>query len=606
VTQPLSAAGAAGAPAAAQRTPLTSGNASAGPATSAQVQKSGAQVTDRTDPALFQILDRLEQLLSQQHGAQLAKLGTRLEQLEVSVRSALDNAGSKQTANSKQTAREPSGDLVSRTDFEGLRVELRSIGVVARGLESVLAGKGELEKLKGLVTKLVDASAQTPGSAVAPTALEGLAKKTDLDDHRHRLLARLPSKSDIEALLKQNAASPGASADLGALEQRLSQLPSKAEVETLLKQGAGNAAKGADLGPLELRVSQLPSKAEVEALLKQGAASATKGADLAALEQRLSQLPSKAEFAAVQKQLAQLPSKAELEAIQKQLAGLPSKQELKALQDALAALPSRADLDKLAKSVELSAQPAQSPARRSKPPGKTARAAAEADVKPPVSVAPSAPPPHASEPPSRAETSSEPAAAVAAAKPASAAPPALSEAKPEKKEAEVAAAQAPAEAAPKPEPEVKPVAAEPELAAEAAAKATAEAEATPAAAAEPGAVAEPVATKAAPAAEPAATPAEEPSAAPKDDKPDLSADPEHQNAARAARVMVSDLLLYHKDDVDGGIKDGAFLERNKDALADMKATYESRVPKHVREHKDYLQEAIDNFIANRRKRLGLG
>jgi hypothetical protein len=160
-----------------------------------------------------------------------------------------------------------------------------------------------------------------------------------------------------------------------------------------------------------------------------------------------------------------------------------------------------------------------------------------------------------------------------------------------------------------PTDEIKEVVAEPKVAAEPAVEATPEA-AAPSAAAQPAVAVEPAATvepvaKAEPVAEPA-TKVAEPSAAPKDDKPDLSADPEHQNAARAARVMASDLLLYHKDDVDGGIKDGDFFERNKEALADMKATYESRVPKHVREHKDYLQEAIDNFIANRRKRLGLG
>ena len=37
----------------------------------------------------------------------------------------------------------------------------------------------------------------------------------------------------------------------------------------------------------------------------------------------------------------------------------------------------------------------------------------------------------------------------------------------------------------------------------------------------------------------------------------------------------------------------------------MQSTYETRVPEHVRKHKDYMKEALDNFIAKRKKRLGL-
>jgi hypothetical protein len=91
--------------------------------------------------------------------------------------------------------------------------------------------------------------------------------------------------------------------------------------------------------------------------------------------------------------------------------------------------------------------------------------------------------------------------------------------------------------------------------------------------------------------------------APKRDVPP-SPDPQHQNAARIARVMVNDLYLYQKDAVDEGIRNGDFHERNKDTLQDMRLTYESRVPEAVRAQKDFLEEALQAFIAKKRKQLG--
>jgi hypothetical protein len=69
--------------------------------------------------------------------------------------------------------------------------------------------------------------------------------------------------------------------------------------------------------------------------------------------------------------------------------------------------------------------------------------------------------------------------------------------------------------------------------------------------------------------------------------------------------MVGDLNLYHREQVEEGIRNGDFLERNKEALVDMRATYEQRVPKEVRDQKDHLEEAIKNFIEKKRKQLGL-
>jgi small GTP-binding protein len=86
----------------------------------------------------------------------------------------------------------------------------------------------------------------------------------------------------------------------------------------------------------------------------------------------------------------------------------------------------------------------------------------------------------------------------------------------------------------------------------------------------------------------------------------LNDDPRHKNAARVARVMVADLSLYYSADVTEGIKAGDVYERLKNQFDEMRKTFAARVPEDVREKKDYLQEAIDNFIEKKRKDLGVG
>jgi signal recognition particle receptor subunit beta len=100
------------------------------------------------------------------------------------------------------------------------------------------------------------------------------------------------------------------------------------------------------------------------------------------------------------------------------------------------------------------------------------------------------------------------------------------------------------------------------------------------------------------------------SARPDEPSPQLAedpfvSDPEHQNAKRIARVMVADLYLYQRDAVEEGIRSDDFFERNKDALADMRDTYASRVPQESCREQDYLGKAITEFIKKKRAQLGI-
>jgi signal recognition particle receptor subunit beta len=86
---------------------------------------------------------------------------------------------------------------------------------------------------------------------------------------------------------------------------------------------------------------------------------------------------------------------------------------------------------------------------------------------------------------------------------------------------------------------------------------------------------------------------------------DFTDDPRHKNAQRVARVMVADLSMYHGKEVNEGIRQGDILERLKNQIEDMQKTYKMRIQEDVRSKSDYLTEAIENFIAKKRKALGI-
>jgi len=90
--------------------------------------------------------------------------------------------------------------------------------------------------------------------------------------------------------------------------------------------------------------------------------------------------------------------------------------------------------------------------------------------------------------------------------------------------------------------------------------------------------------------------------APKTAAPRVSADPEEiEKARRFARIIVSDIALYNQDAVVEGIRDGTFYDLLKDDVAEGRSVYENRVPEAIRQTKDYLQEAFDDFIATKKK-----
>ncbi len=83
----------------------------------------------------------------------------------------------------------------------------------------------------------------------------------------------------------------------------------------------------------------------------------------------------------------------------------------------------------------------------------------------------------------------------------------------------------------------------------------------------------------------------------------FAGDKDHDNARRVARVMVSDLLLYHRDVITTAQQEGADVRvRLEEQLAEARRTYDARVPGSVREARDYLTLELDRVLAQQAAR----
>jgi predicted Zn finger-like uncharacterized protein len=78
---------------------------------------------------------------------------------------------------------------------------------------------------------------------------------------------------------------------------------------------------------------------------------------------------------------------------------------------------------------------------------------------------------------------------------------------------------------------------------------------------------------------------------------------EHEKAKRLARLIVSDIALYNPQLVDEGIKKGTFFSILDKDIKQAHKLYNERVPEQVRNKTDYLKQAFEEFISNRKKHL---
>jgi signal recognition particle receptor subunit beta len=463
------------------------------------------------------------------------------------------------------------GERASREHVAGLEKRLDALAPRIAKVDQIHDAVAELRRS---LERPATESGSPPVDAVTQTHIEMLDARLSSELGRlHTEIGKLAAK--------QAAPPPSAPLDLSKLSGEVA-----ATEERLTRKLSALAPEPSGPGQLEAVTDIIRS-------------------ELGKLEARLGELPTQSQLDALAEQLEQLPKKSDLERLSAQLASLASQATRR---------PTPVDGTRPAEPKTPTPSPPVEPVVSERE--ETAEAAS---VDSQVSDVPPAPKvtTQRSWPPRREGTSGPPATGEEGAEVAAGpepAPPSEPEPSPE--------------AAPEPEPLPPP---EPTTAASTGDKSThAEPEEPPSSRTErpsrrPTALPPPEGLPGVPHVATTAT-AEPETAEPADDEPVTSEpadeatvasagspaaaepppdDPAHVNASRIARVMVADLYLYNKAAVEEGIRNDDFFERNKEALTDMRATFESRVPREVRERTDHLDSAIRAFLEKKRKQLGL-
>jgi response regulator RpfG family c-di-GMP phosphodiesterase len=79
--------------------------------------------------------------------------------------------------------------------------------------------------------------------------------------------------------------------------------------------------------------------------------------------------------------------------------------------------------------------------------------------------------------------------------------------------------------------------------------------------------------------------------------------PEVDEARRLARLILSDIVIYHAAKVDRGIRDNNFFEVLKEEIEEGRQYYESRVPFRVRRDTEIFTETLQQFVQMKREEL---
>jgi len=78
---------------------------------------------------------------------------------------------------------------------------------------------------------------------------------------------------------------------------------------------------------------------------------------------------------------------------------------------------------------------------------------------------------------------------------------------------------------------------------------------------------------------------------------------EYDEARRLARLILSDIIIYHQQKVEEGIRDDNFFEVLHEAIDEGRRYYESRVPLHVRRDAEIYTETLQQFLQMKREEL---
>ncbi len=78
---------------------------------------------------------------------------------------------------------------------------------------------------------------------------------------------------------------------------------------------------------------------------------------------------------------------------------------------------------------------------------------------------------------------------------------------------------------------------------------------------------------------------------------------EYDEARRLARLILSDIIIYHAAKVDQGIRDDNFFEVLREEIDEGRQYYDSRVPQRVRRDTEIYTETLQQFVQMKREEL---
>ena len=78
---------------------------------------------------------------------------------------------------------------------------------------------------------------------------------------------------------------------------------------------------------------------------------------------------------------------------------------------------------------------------------------------------------------------------------------------------------------------------------------------------------------------------------------------EYDDARRLARLILSDIIIYHPDKVEKAIRDNTFFEVLHDQINEGREYYDSRVPLRVRRDTEIFTETMQQFVQMKREEL---
>jgi response regulator RpfG family c-di-GMP phosphodiesterase len=78
---------------------------------------------------------------------------------------------------------------------------------------------------------------------------------------------------------------------------------------------------------------------------------------------------------------------------------------------------------------------------------------------------------------------------------------------------------------------------------------------------------------------------------------------EYDEARRLARLILSDIIIYHVEKVDKAIRNNNFFEALHDEIEEGRQYYDSRVPLRVRRDTEIYTETLQQFVQSKREEL---